>query len=353
MITPAQPVKAAKLPDWAGPLLLMIALAVVHTWPLASHPATLSSNDNADAQLNEWILAWVAHTLPQDPLHLFQANIFYPAHDSLAFSEPLILPALLGAPLLWLGGSPVLVFNLVMIAGFVLTALAAYHLIFRWTGNRMAAVLGASTFAFNTHTLTRLAHVQALHIYGLPLVLLALDRLVSSARMRDAWLLSAAMIMLAYTSGYLMVFGAVMIAVGLLTRLSEWLPQWQLIGGRLALAAIISAAVIAPLSLPYQRAANEQGMVRSLAAVTEYSATPAGYLAASGRIHASTWSAAFFKDPVNSFFPGLIVFVLTLVAIAWSSREDLMARRRIRMLLAVAATGFVLSLGTHTPVYGG
>jgi len=199
----------------------MIALAVVHTWPLASHPATLSSNDNADAQLNEWILAWVAHTLPQDPLHLFQANIFYPAHDSLAFSEPLILPALLGAPLLWLGGSPVLVFNLVMIAGFVLTGLATYQLILMWTGNRMAAVLGASTFAFNTHTLTRLAHVQALHIYGLPLVLLALDRLVSSARMRDAWLLSAAMIMLAYTSGYLMVFGAVMIAVGLLTRFPD------------------------------------------------------------------------------------------------------------------------------------
>jgi len=352
MITPAQPVKAAKLPDWAGPLLLMIALAVVHTWPLASHPATLSSNDNADAQLNEWILAWVAHTLPQDPLHLFQANIFYPAHDSLAFSEPLILPALLGAPLSWLGGSPVLVFNLVMIAGFVLTGLATYQLILMWTGNRMAAVLGASTFAFNTHTLTRLAHVQALHIYGLPLALLALDRLVSSARMRDVWLLSAAMIMLAYTSGYLMVFGAVMIAVGLLTRLPEWLPQWRLVGSRLAFAAIISAAVIAPLSLPYQRAANEQGMVRSLTAVSEYSATPAGYLAASGNIHVSTWSAAFFTDPVNSFFPGLIVFVLALVAITWSSREDLIARRRIRMLLAIAAAGFVLSLGTHTPVYG-
>ncbi len=116
------------------------------------------------------------------PFHLFQANIFYPANDSLAFSEPLIVPALMGAPLAWLGGSPVLVFNLVMFAGFALTALATYRLILEWTGNRLAAALAGSTFAFNTHTLTRLAHVQALHVYGLPLALLAVDRLVSFGR---------------------------------------------------------------------------------------------------------------------------------------------------------------------------
>ena len=53
----------------------------------------------------------------RSPLQLFQANIFYPAHDTLAFSEPLIVPALLGAPVAWLGGSPVLVFNLLVHRG--------------------------------------------------------------------------------------------------------------------------------------------------------------------------------------------------------------------------------------------
>src|SRR5690242_5061121 len=99
-------------------LAVCALLAVLHTWPLVLDPGRYSSNDNADAQLNEWILAWVEHQLPRAPLHLFEANIFYPAHDSLAFSEPLIVPALLGAPLAWSGGSPVLVYNLVLIAGF-------------------------------------------------------------------------------------------------------------------------------------------------------------------------------------------------------------------------------------------
>jgi hypothetical protein len=341
---------------WILPAILCAALATVHTWPLATAPGVLSRNDNGDAQLNEWILAWIAHTLPRAPLHLFQANIFYPAKDTLAFSEPLIVPALLGAPIAWLGGSPVLVYNLMVLAGFTLTAFAGYTLMFAWTGDRPAALLTGSTFAFNTHTLTRLAHVQGLHIYGLPLALLATDRLITTGRMRDAWWLALWMAMMAYTSGYLLVFGAVMIGVVMLVRVREWMPRASIVAGRFALAGIITAAAVVPLVIPYQRAATEQGMVRSLASVTEYSATPRGYLAASGTIHFKTWSASLFKDPVDSFFPGLIVIALAIVAVSRAVRRggdiDGLARRRVAMLVAIAATGFVLSLGTHTPVYG-
>jgi hypothetical protein len=333
------------------PLALVTALAVAHTWPLALHPATLSSNYNADAQLNEWIVAWVEHTLPRAPLHLFQANIFYPASDTLAFSEPLIVPAVLGAPIAWLGGSPVLVFNLLTIAGLALTALAGYVVVFAWTGNEMAALLSGSTFAFNTHTLTRLPHLQALHIYGLPLVLLAVDRLVSSGRAREAWLIAVWLTVLAYSSGYLFVFGVVLVVVALAARATEWLPQARRVVPVLALAGAVSAIAIVPLSLPYQRAANHQGMVRSLDNVAEYSATPAGYLAASGRLHLSTWGRPFFHDPVNSFFPGGVVTLLAAFAIVGIHSRNRMLRQRVIMLGLIALVGFVLSLGTHTPVY--
>src|SRR5437870_3493975 len=145
---------------WAAAAAGCVLLTIVHTWPLATAPGTLSRNDNGDAQLNEWILAWVAHQLPRAPLHLFDANIFYPAKDALAFSEPLVVPGLLGAPFAWLGASPVLVFNLMMMAGYALTAFAGYALVYRWTGDGAAGMLAGSTFAFNTHTLTRLPHVQ-------------------------------------------------------------------------------------------------------------------------------------------------------------------------------------------------
>lgn len=66
-------------------LLLFVGLAVVHLWPLASAPGTLSRNDNGDFVLHEWIMAWVAHAVRTNPLHLFDANIFYPEPGALSY----------------------------------------------------------------------------------------------------------------------------------------------------------------------------------------------------------------------------------------------------------------------------
>ena len=203
-------------------------LAILHSWPLARHPERYSRNDNGDAQLNEYgpgvDRTSVAVAIP---LQLFEANIFYPAHDALAFSEPLIVPALMGAPLAWLGCSPVLVYNLVLMAGFALTALATALLMEAWTGDLLAGLLAGSIFAFNTHTLTRLAHVQGIHIYGLPLALLCTDRLLLGSGYSAAFALAGCMALLAYTSGYLLIFGVVMVAIALLVRLPDWRGRWR------------------------------------------------------------------------------------------------------------------------------
>jgi hypothetical protein len=355
---------------WRAPAGVCVLLAIIHTWPLVTAPGTLSRNDNADAQLNAWALAWIAHQLPRAPAHLFDGNIFYPERRTLAFSEPLILPALMVAPLQWAGASPVLALNLAMLAGFALTAFAAYALVVEWTANRAAGLLTGSTFAFNTHTLTRLAHVQAQHAWGLPLALLATDRLVTHHRWRDAIWLAVWMAAMAYTSGYLVVFGAVMIAVVLLVRIPEWWPHAGRVIGALALAAIVAGIAVLPVYLPYRAVARDLHMVRALSTVKEFSATPLGYLAAAGRIHMSTWSASIFKDPVDAFFPGFIVIALTCLAVYWIllrpgpssplpdseltsvDRRLTTQRTRVAMLLAIAVTGFVLSLGTRTPIYG-
>lgn len=335
-------------------LVICCLLAVAHTWPLALHAGRYSLNDNADAELNEWIMAWVAHQLPRDPLHLFEANIFHPAHDALAFSEPLIVPAVMGAPLAWAGASPVLVYNLVLIAGFALTAFATALLIEAWTGSLTAGLLAGSVFAFNTHTLTRLAHMQGIHIYGLPLALLAIDRLIRDGSRRAALLLALWLSVLAYTSGYLVVFAVVMIGTVLVVRARDWLPRIRLVAPALGLAVVVSALAIAPIYLPYRRVARDQHMVRTLDGVKDFSATPAGYLASAGRVHLSTWSGRFFKDPVDSFFPGFVALGLSGVAIAaaFRWRHDHRWPARVGLLMAIGTVGFVLSLGTATPVYG-
>src|SRR6266540_523131 len=140
----------------ATALAIFVALAVVHTWPLASDPAHLSRVDNADYALNAWAISWVAHQLPRDPLHLFDANIFYPERLTLAYSESMIVQGVLAMPIRAVGGSPVLAYNLLLLAGLAFTSWAFWLLLRRWTGSLAAAYVGGSLAGFNAAVLVRL-----------------------------------------------------------------------------------------------------------------------------------------------------------------------------------------------------
>ena len=107
----------------AGAASVFLLLAMVHTWPLITGLNHLSSW-NDDEWLNAWAVSWIAHQLPNDPLHLLDANIYYPESQALAYTEPLIVPGVMGAPLRWLGASPLFTYNVLVLLGFTLTALA-------------------------------------------------------------------------------------------------------------------------------------------------------------------------------------------------------------------------------------
>ena len=90
---PSAPARRRRSAGWAAAVLL--GLAVLHTWPLASDPSHLSRR-NDDEWLNAWTLSWIAHQLPRNPLDLFAANMYYPSGEALAYTEPLLVPGLMG-----------------------------------------------------------------------------------------------------------------------------------------------------------------------------------------------------------------------------------------------------------------
>ena len=57
--------------------------SLVYTVPLVTAPAHANRLDSPDALLNSWILSWNIHQLRADPLHLFDANIFFPEKGTL------------------------------------------------------------------------------------------------------------------------------------------------------------------------------------------------------------------------------------------------------------------------------
>lgn len=328
---------------------LFVALAAVHTWPMATAPGTFTRHDNADTYLNQWILAWVAHILPRNPLELFNANIFYPEPDTLAYSEHLVVQGVMGAPLAWLGASPVLAHNLVLLAGLALTAWATAFVVSRWTGDALAGALAGSVAAFNTHTMSRMAHLQAMHVEFLPLALFALDRVLERPRVRDALALAGWSALQMLCSGYLLVFTAVTLVASVLARVREWVagPRARRTTALLVLAAAGAVLLCLPFLVPYARVHARQGFSRSLEEAARYSVTAQCYLSTVGDLHYRWWSHRVYAG-ADPLFPGVVPLGLALVAVgtglAWRDR-------RARMLLGAGLAGGALSFGPAFPPY--
>jgi hypothetical protein len=328
-------------------LPLFLALAVVHTWPLATDPAHLSRNDNGDTVFNEWVLAWVTHQAPRGLRHLFDANILYPERSTLAFSDALIFQSILAAPILWLGGSPVLAYNLVLIAGLTLSGWAMSVVVRRWTGSWVAGLVAGMIFGINGHTLTRLPHLQAQHGEFLPLAMLAFDSMLRQPGVRAALQLGAAVAIQGLASIYLLVFTTVALIAAALSRPAEWIgSRLAPVGRSLAIAVGCSALVLVPLLLPYLRVSRDYGFTRGIGGMSFYAANLTDFLATPARIHMATWSAGFFRG--NAYFPGALALALAAVAlISGVAFRD----SRARMCLAAGAAGLYLSFGTKLPGY--
>jgi hypothetical protein len=333
-------------PGSAAAFGLFLALAVIHTWPLAAAPARLSRHDNADTLLNEWIVAWIAHQAVRHPARLYDGNIFYPDRETLAYSEPLLVPAALGAPLAWSGASPVLVYNVLIVAGFTLTGWAGWLLLSRWTGDSIAGACGGIVMAFNAHTLTRLPQLQALHVELLPLALLAFDRLLSGrgTAVKNAAALGVAVVLQALTSFYGLIFTITALAAGWLVRVEDWPRRHRLRPALVILATGAAALAVVTFALaPYLRLRT----VRSLQEVAVYAAGWRSYLMTPARLHYAAWSHRFFAGD-TALFPGFVASALAAVAVFTGTA---IRDRRARMGLGIAIVGLALSFGPFLPGY--
>ncbi len=327
------------------PPLLFLALAVIHTWPVAASPGRLSLNHNADAQLCEWTLSWIAHTLPRHPSRLFEGDIFAPEPHTLTYTDPMLVPAAVAAPVRWAGGSPVLAFNLAMLAGLTVTAWVTWLGARRWTGSDSAALIAGALAAFNAHQLTRLPHIVAAYAWTIPAGIVLVDRLLDDRRPRDLLLLGLVAAATAVTSPYWLAQLAVVAGVGVV--MAAWRRRWRDLLA-IAVAALSGLVVAAPVLLPYARFAAT-GVSRPLSSVEQFSATLSGYLSSVSHVHAG-WSRAFYRDDVDVWFAGVTALALAGVGLVSSMRCS-GTRRRALMLVAVAASGVVLSLGPATFIY--
>src|SRR5947207_775607 len=99
--------------------LLYFALTLVLAYPLSTHMAGSLLSVSPDNFLFMWTLGWDTHAFTHQPLSIFDANIFYPQHDTLAYSENLIGSAMFAAPVIWVTHNVVLAMNLIEVSSTI------------------------------------------------------------------------------------------------------------------------------------------------------------------------------------------------------------------------------------------
>ena len=325
--------------------VVCLLLALLHTWPIARSPAHESLDVNADVDILAWTLSWIARAIVTQPLTWIDGNIFAPEPHVLLYTDPILVPALMGAPVRWLGGSPILTFNLVLVAGLTLTAWAGWLVAWRWTGSFAAALVAGTLLAFNGHLLTRLAHIPAAHIWGVPLTIWLTDRILERPARNDVFLLPVVVLATAVTSAYTLAL--VGVCVGASLAIGVAYRRWRSVA-LIVVGSLAGLVLASPVLWPYMRFAAT-GVGRPIEQVADFSATLSGYLTSVSHVHAG-WTSVFFRDDLNVFFAGVTAIVLAVLG-AISTRGEGTGRRRMLLLLLVAGGGVLLSLGPATAVY--
>lgn len=158
---------------------LFLFLAVAGTWPLATHLADslpLGTEEAATVPLlNLWTLWWNADRAAAGFADYWQAPIFCPARNALAFSEPLS-PTLLAAPLLWLGLPTPLVYNLLLLAVLTANGLAFCAVVRRQRLHPLVAPLGGAMAVLSPLLLSWLGVLQLVAVFPALLTVAALSR---------------------------------------------------------------------------------------------------------------------------------------------------------------------------------
>jgi hypothetical protein len=129
--------------------------------------------DRGDPLFSMWRMAWVRHQLSTNPRHLSDATIFSPLPATLTYSDSMILPALVSAPLAWLHLHPVVAYNLMLLGAFVLSGLAAYWLVRGLGSGALAAWIAAVAFSLAPFRMNHFSHLELQMTMWMPIVVLS------------------------------------------------------------------------------------------------------------------------------------------------------------------------------------
>jgi hypothetical protein len=326
--------------------LTFVALTFVVTYPQV-RVLTTSVPYHSDPYFSMWRLGWVAHALRTNPGGLFDANIFYPARDTLAYSDAMLLPGVLLAPFFWAGVPAAAVYNAALFTALALSGYAVFTLTRRLTGSAGAGLAAGVIYAFAPYRFTHYAHLELQLVFWIPIALCLWHRLTANGRVRDGILLGLTVAAQLLSCIYAGIFSIAYFTVFVPALLvSSGVAQARRLLVAALIAALLTVLIVAPYAAVYMRAERSVG-ARSADTIGIYSASLRNYLSAPAINRIYGWTAV--TDPIGAdemnLFPGVIAAALALLGV-------LAGQGRVRFAYLIGlAFAFEMSRGASSPAY--
>jgi hypothetical protein len=298
--------------------------------------------DFGDPLFSLWRLDWVSYQLRTDPRHLFDANIFHPEPRTLAFSDAMLVPALIAAPWLWLGAEVVVVHSLLLLAASVFSGVTMFWLVRALGRGTEAAVVAGAVFAFYPLRWPFLAHLELETTVWMPLAMLGLHRMMASGRVRDGLAMGLAVALQTLSSFYFGLFLSLNLFVVAVVLTIVTRGRIRPAARPLVAAALVAAVIVVPATIPYFQNRSTVGE-RQLHDAAQFSARPRDYISANGR--SRVYRNVLPGDGRLELFPGVVPAALAVAGLWLPLSPGALA---YGTALGVSADA---SLGVHGSVY--
>jgi hypothetical protein len=365
--------RGRRLLEWTRPIevVLVVAAAAVFTLRLTA-PLAKQITDHVpwsivDGDYIAYVQAWDVHALLRWPIHLFDANFFFPTKQALALSENHLGNMPIFAPLYLLTRNSILASNVVIMATFFLSATAMYLLVRCWLGDPWAAALAGFVYGFAPVRVYQMPRVHVINLQVIPLIVLSLLRFLRSGQWMYLLTFSSLMLLQVLCSMHAGVFAGLVVCAFLLAELVEGGNFWLRRTLAILAAMMLVGATLLPLLWPYWQW-EKRGVLNTATPPTEvFSATPSSYLNGDSELYPGLLRR--FRAPMGDYekklFFGFLPIAMSVVGMAAYLAQKSVFQSRVRSpttevelrnegnrmaSLALGAMlsivlGFVLSLG--------
>lgn len=264
-----------------------LAITLALTWPLARGLASDIPSDLGDPVFVCWAIGWDAERLldlirghPSGFRGFWNANIFFPEPQTLAYSEHFFAQAVQALPVYAASKNLILCYNLLFLSTFVLSGLGVYLLVRDITGSPLASFVAGALYAFAPYRILQASHLQTMSAQWMPFALLGFRRYVETRRLRPLAGGALALLTQNLSCGYYVLFFSPFVAAYVLHEMAD---RRLLRDPRVWLAFAVAGALVGagtlPFLLPYAEVMERFHYSRQLDEIVRFSADASQYVA--------------------------------------------------------------------------